>query len=58
MALDVHLGDDYGPNGPGVRVEDDPVASGYLSPEGERNHHKSHGYLRTPELSEHIKNFL
>jgi hypothetical protein len=58
VALDVHLKDDYGPNGGGVRVEDDLVANGYLSPKGEPNHHKSYGYLRTPELSEHIRDFL
>ena len=58
VALDVHLHDDYRANGRGVRVEDDLVANGYLSPSGEPNHHKSYGYLRTPELSEHIRDFL
>ena len=58
VALDVHLRDDYKPNKRGVQVEDDLVANGYQSPAGEANHHKSYGYLRTPELSEHIKNFL
>lgn len=58
VALDVHLGDDYGPNARGVRVEDDLVSNGYRGPSGDPNHHKSYGYLRTPELSEHIKGFL
>ena len=58
VALDTHLRDDYGPNRNGVRVDDDLVVNGYQSASGKRNHHKSYGYLRTPELSEHIKQFL
>jgi hypothetical protein len=58
VALDVHLRDDYGPNDRGIRVKDDLVLNDYTSPKGERNYHKSYGYLRTPELSEHIRDFL
>lgn len=58
VALDVHLHDDYKANRRDVAVEDDLVANTYLSPAGEENHHKSYGYLRTPELSEHIRDFL
>jgi len=58
VAFDVHLRDDYGPNDRGIRVEDDLVINDYTSPTGERNHHKSYGYLRTPELSEHIRDFI
>ena len=58
VALDVHLRDDYRQNKKGIRVEDDLVINGYLSPSDEPNHHKSYGYLRTPELSEHIRDFL
>jgi hypothetical protein len=58
VALDTHLRDDYGPNAKKIRVKDDLVMNGYLSPSGEPNHHKSYGYLRTPELSEHIRDFL
>ncbi len=58
VALDVHLKDDYGKNKRGVQVEDDLVANRYESPAGKANHHKSYGYLRTPELSTHIKEFL
>jgi pimeloyl-ACP methyl ester carboxylesterase len=58
VALDTHLRDDFGPNRRGVRVEDDLVVNGYLSPSEKPNHHKSYGYLRTPELSEHIRDFL
>ena len=58
VALDVHLRDDYGPNRTGVRVEDDLVVNGYLSPAAKPNHHKSYGYLRTPEISELIRAFI
>ncbi len=53
VALDSHLRDDYRANSRGVRVQDDRVINDY--PE---NAHKSYGYLRTPELSEHIAEFL
>ncbi len=58
VALDVHLRDDYGANARKIRVEDDLVANGYQGLSGKPNHHKSYGYLRTPELSEHIRGFL
>lgn len=58
VALDTHLRDDYGPNAKKIQVRDDLVMNGYLSPSDEPNHHKSYGYLRTPELSEHIRDFL
>ncbi len=58
VALDTHFADDYGPNRSGVQVEDDLVLNGYVSPSGEPNYHKSYGYLRAPEVSEHILNFL
>ena len=58
VALDVHLADDYGPNKRRVRVKDDLVLNDYLSPGGKPNRHKSYGYLRTPELSEHVRDFV
>ena len=58
VALDTHLGDDYGANRKGITVEDDIVLNDYVSPKGDSNHHKSYGYLRTPEISEHIAAFL
>ena len=58
VALDTHLRDDYGPNDRGIRVEDDLITNSYLSPAGDTNFHKSYGYLRTPELSKHIAEFL
>lgn len=72
VALDSHLSDDYTENGQGIRVKDDLVLNDYRKPkkgkpgttEGERepqgkhNHHKSYGYLRTPELSDLVKGFI
>ena len=58
VALDTHLSDDFGPNSVGVRVVDDLVVNDYTSPSGDRNSHKSYGYLRTPELSRQINHFL
>ncbi len=53
VALDVHLRDDYEENYAGVRVNDDLVMNdwGGIS-------HKSYGYLRTPEFSDLLKNFI
>ncbi len=53
VALDSHLRDDYKANSSGVRVQDDRVINDYPD-----NPHKSYGYLRTPELSEHIAAFV
>ncbi len=58
VALDSHLRDDFGPNKRGISVTDDLVDNSYLSPGGEPNYHKSYGYLRTPELSKQIEEFL
>ena len=56
--FDTHLGDDYRPNAAGIRVVDGLVLNDYVSPKRERNYHKSYGYLRTPEMSEYIRDFL
>jgi hypothetical protein len=52
----------YAPNKNGVKVKDDRVLNGYqiMKPGGkiEENHHKSYGYLRTPEISRHINAFF
>jgi pimeloyl-ACP methyl ester carboxylesterase len=58
VARDIHLRDDFGPNDRGIQVEDDIVLNDYISPNGVSNPHKSYGYLRTPELSEHIRDFI
>ena len=42
----------------GIRVKDDLVANDYLGLDGKANPHKSYGYLRTPELSKCVKEFL
>jgi len=53
VALDIHLRDDYEANYAGVRVNDDLVMNDW----GGINH-KSYGYLRTPEFSDLLKNFI
>ena len=58
VALDLFLKDDYGENKHGVRVKDDLVANDYHGLDGKANPHKSYGYLRTPELSKCVKEFL
>lgn len=57
VAVDTHLRDDYGPNSRGVQVVDDLILNDYKIG-GKNNHHKSYGYLRTPEVSEHMREFL
>ncbi len=63
VALDVHLANDYKPNRDNIKCEDDLVYNDYrVMKRGEkdpdRNYHKSYGYLRTPEFSELMKDFL
>ena len=63
VALDVHLRDDYKENSDAVQCEDDLVDNDYRikkrgKTEFDRNHHKSYGYLRTPEFSALVKSFL
>ena len=53
VALDVHLSDDYEANYAGVKVRDDLVMNDWGG-----IHHKSYGYLRTPEFSNLLKNFI
>ena len=61
VALDVRIGDDYEPKDEnGVQVVDDLVSNDYHKPDDpeDRNYHKSYGYLRTPEIADHIADFL
>ncbi len=61
VALDAYLKGDYGKNADGVEVVDDLVLNDYhtSTADGDKyNHHKSYGYLRTPELSKHISALL
>ena len=46
------LAQDFAPNDQGVGICDVAVINEYRGPTGAPNHHKSYGYLRTPELSE------
>lgn len=57
VAFDTHLRDDYKPNRDGIEVKDDLILNDYEN-NGKHNHHKLFGYLRAPEVSEHIRNFL
>lgn len=59
VAVDTHLRDDYSANAGGVKVRDDLVCNDFRNQKnGRRNHHKSFGYLRTPELSDLVIDFL
>jgi hypothetical protein len=58
VAMDFRLADDYEPNNNGVKVEDLPVINNYRSPDKKPNVHKSYGYLRTPELSYIVREFI
>jgi len=53
VALDPRLADDYAANDRGVKVRDDLVLNDWGG-----IHHKSYGYLRTPEFTEELKNFV
>ncbi len=57
VAADFRLADDYKPNLNNVKVVDDLVYNSYHIKDN-YNHHKSYGYLRTPEVSRRIADFL
>ena len=70
VSLDVHLSNDYAANATGIEVRHDLVLNDYRKPQigndgsalrdadGKKNPHKSYGYLRTPEFSDHVRAFL
>lgn len=58
IAFDSHLYDDFSKNKRGVAVKDDLINNTYKNLEGRPNHHKIFGYLRAPEVAEHIARFL
>lgn len=58
VAIDTHLRDDFEPNRRRIMVKDDLIDNTYESPSKKPNYHKSYGYLRAPELSDHIRKFL
>jgi PGAP1-like protein len=57
VALDCNLADDYR-EANGVRVEDVLVRNGFVATGGKVNSHKSYGYLRAPETSALVREFL
>jgi len=57
IAFNYNLGDDYKENTHKVRAQDMIVYNDY-SFDGNKNPHKSYGYLRTPELAQVIDDFL
>lgn len=57
VAMNYNLGDDFDPNSCGVEIKDFVVANNYMI-NNERNPHKSYGYLRTPEFSAVLADFL
>lgn len=58
VALDGNLADEYEPNRQGVRVADVLVYNRYVSSTGKANNHNICGYLRTPEVSDGVREFL
>lgn len=60
VCADIHLADDYAANQAGIKVKDDVVLNTYHKPGDQeaKNHHKSYGYLRTPEFSKKVRDFL
>jgi hypothetical protein len=57
VAMNYDLGDDYNENSKGVKAIDMIVHNNYQI-NGERNPHKIYGYLRTPEFSVVLYEFL
>lgn len=58
VAVASRLSENYKPNDLGVQVRDRIVENGYRRPDGVENRHKSYGYLRTPEFSEAVRQFM
>ena len=57
VAFNYQLGDDFSANSLGVKPIDFLVVNNYEN-NGERNPHKSYGYLRTPEFSRILNEFI
>jgi hypothetical protein len=57
VAFNADLKNDFLPNRLGVQPEDFFIHNDYES-NGNENHHKSYGYLRCPEMSQIISDFL
>jgi pimeloyl-ACP methyl ester carboxylesterase len=58
VAIDCNLSDEYGASASGIRPQDVLVHNGYVSPLGNENNHKIYGYLRVPEFSAVLSEFL
>lgn len=54
VALDSDLKDDFPEQG----IVDVKVRNEFITKDGERNHHKSYGYLRTPEVGQVVRTFF
>lgn len=48
---------DYAPSDSGIRVTDRRVVNDFRRLDGEPNHHKSYGYLRTPDFASIAKDY-
>lgn len=57
IALFYELRENYKANSSGVQVIDQTITNNYVY-KGEKNPHKTYGYLRSKEMAEHIDNFL
>lgn len=57
VAINYNLSDDYDPNERGIKVKDIIIDNDYQI-NGERNPHKSYGYLRSQQFSEYVDQFL
>lgn len=57
VAMNYNLADDYEPNIHGIKAIDFEVSNNYQV-NGEKNPHKSYGYLRAPEFSKILCQFL
>ena len=58
IAFDVRLGGDFGPSDKGVAVQDDLVINSYAGRRGPWRYHSAMGYLRAPEVSRTVRDFL
>jgi hypothetical protein len=56
VAINYDLNDDYGQNSHNVKIDDFQVFNDYVI-DGERNPHKSYGYLRSKQLADIIVEF-
>ncbi len=58
VAFNWRLENWYSRNNMGVGVDSEIVRNTYRGSDDGANPHKSYGYLRTPEVSQHIRNFM